>query len=255
MSSNTVSRPSLLFYSRQEQQPTPTPSQFAGWDFLQILPGAFPVQASNSAKQSSGEALGWEWVCTGGEAEHPRVCVNTGWDMQGAGSRASPGTAGLAGDIPAHLWRHRHRCLTNRSTLGSSCCQPTARLCPGTCPVPTCSTRVCWTGCHHITAFPTAKCNPTGPGGFGRLLEHHPYNTFPHSREFYMCIPAICFNFSRTGLPGQQSCFRCNLLLHLFLSFHELQMQKLISQKWIPTEWKTNFNLWIFFIILLLFCY
>lgn len=100
MSSNTVSRPSLSFDTRQEQQPSPTPSRFAGWDFLQILPGAFPVQASKSAKQSSGEALGWERVCTGGEAEHPRVCVNTGWDMQGAATRAAPGTARLAGDSP-----------------------------------------------------------------------------------------------------------------------------------------------------------
>lgn len=45
-------------------------------------------------------------MCTGGKAEHPRLCVNTVWDMQGAVTQAPPGTARLAGGSPCTLAQH-----------------------------------------------------------------------------------------------------------------------------------------------------
>lgn len=171
---------------------------------------------SNSAKQSSGEALGWEGVprvCTGGKAEHPRVCVNTVRHAESSDTsspRDSPAgraqSLHLGTALHISLWRHRHNCLTNRSTLDSSCCHFTARLCPERCPVPTCSTQVCWNRCHHVTAFPTAKCNLTGPGGFGRLLEHHPYKTFSHSRVLHVHSSNL-LQFQQNWTPGSTKLF------------------------------------------------
>lgn len=84
---------------------------------------------------------------------------------------------------------------------------------------------------HELQSVPPHLCHP--PAGVNRcawalrrLLESIPTTHFHSPGSFTCAFQPICFNFSRAGLPGQQSWFRSNLLLHLFLFFHELQMQK-----------------------------
>lgn len=163
MSSNTVSGSSLLFYTRQEQQPTPAPGLQAG-----ISSRSDPVLFLFRLQTVPSRAVVKPWAgneCAQVRKQNIQGCV---WTLGGTcrqwWHKLPQGQPGWQGMVPARPWRRRHECLTNRSTLGSSCCHPRARLCRGDALCPRAPHKSVGIGAITSLPFPWPNATPLALG-------------------------------------------------------------------------------------------
>lgn len=151
-------------------------------------------------------------------------------------------------------WKQRNNLhQTNRSTSYSSYFRLKTKLSLERCSVFTCSIQVCWNRCHHTTTFSMSKMQShvVLSVWFGRLFEYHSYNVFPKSMEFYICIHVFCFDLRTAAFSGQESCLRCNLLLHFCPSMNYKCKSEFLKNRY-PQSSKLTLTCEMFLIIPLL---